>query len=42
MVIFQGIIDATGRIAAVDRRQWPLEVTICKRLVSKKARGITP
>jgi hypothetical protein len=42
MVIFPGIIDAEDRIAAVDRRQRPLERIICKRLVSKKTRGITP
>jgi hypothetical protein len=37
MVIFPGIMDAKDRIAAVDRRQRPLEVTI-----AKKTCGITP
>jgi hypothetical protein len=37
MVIFPGIIDAIGRIAAVDRRRRPLRPIVCK-----KARGITP
>jgi hypothetical protein len=42
MVIFRGIIGAKDRIAAVDRRQRPLELIVFKRLVSKKARGIAP